>query len=970
MGQPLVLKPYVAGTMNWNRWDGSQLGAVGIAGVYRDLVLPVSGAFGVSVEGYGGVSGSSWDGGARVLATSRLLFLNVGVDWNAQAGDAHAILAWTPYFKRGGLFGTGGNFRIEWIPGRNHSLSFGFQVPLEPHMGRTRPTRTAAALPQPPPRPRPRLPPEAEPALEDLRRHAEWVFLNTNAFNDENGETHSRAMAKFHAELGRIQALFRTTDAEHPEGRSYALEARHYHEALDRAFGAAAGPAAGLAVAGHARDVLLEHVLLPYDRLIGQFKRPDTLRGLNARALGFFAQGLPAIPGLDPDRHEVVLAVFDWLLRDVDDGRRRLLAHWDGDERNVWLPLGLALRSDEHDSQEELDALVERAVGRSFSRGDVIYPTNASRFQIELRRSLEKAEEYHVLWIHDFAGRVAGRPDPVAFEAAVDGYLRALTHNVRNYDETGRLPVFLIFHTQFFYDGSGGRLLLSLLEDPLGHELRLGSGFRQMEETARAAQEELRRAVAGSKRLQAEARRHGEGWLRRVIKVHVSVTFPADLSFRTKRVLEGLRFAPDSLMLDHRKFFFYDVTEEDPGRGRALFTGTGVGSEYASPTWDDRGLLVSGPSLVELKSAARRLLRSQGFRDEEIPTPLRPRPRPPDYDARVAERLAAGYHARGLNLHNEVGFAAKESTLVQALLYTLAPPDTLLVSPDSIWTSPLWAGQLVGAALRGCHVYLVAPSLGNAPAAGSPIMARTREIFARLLESRQGLAGEIAAAGGHLRVGLYTRLAPSGDTLAKVREAAEGIRRQPFLEEEFPMPRGTVELLDEEAARMEAGGYAPHFLAEGTRAGRPKMHRKTQLIATRRVLRALAEEPWTREALRRQVTARADATSNPQGLLGAQEPLGFGMDLMRSLESSPATTSPDALFYLTAGSRNQDPRGAALDGETTYVVAGPWTLYLYSDFLFLMSETTWLEDESQLAELIPVKKERHRKLGRFMEKIL
>jgi hypothetical protein len=249
-------------------------------------------------------------------------------------------------------------------------------------------------------------------------------------------------------------------------------------------------------------------------------------------------------------------------------------------------------------------------------------------------------------------------------------------------------------------------------------------------------------------------------------------------------------------------------------------------------------------------------------------------------------------------------------------------------------------------------------------------MARTREIFARLLESRKGLAGEIAAAGGNLRAGLYTRLAPSGDTLAKVREAAESIRRQPFLEEEFPMPRGTVELLDEEAARMEAGGYAPRFLAEGTREGRPKMHRKTQLIATRRVMRALAEEPWTREALRRQVIARADATSDPEALLEAQEPLGFGMDLMRRLESSPATTSPDALFYLTAGSKNQDPRGAALDGETAYVVAGPWTLYLYSDFLFLMSATTWLEDESELAALIPVEKERHRKLGRFMKKIL
>ncbi|HEX9189262.1 MAG TPA: hypothetical protein VGB87_19450, partial [Vicinamibacteria bacterium] len=785
-----------------------------------------------------------------------------------------------------------------------------------------------------------------------------------------NGSTHSRAMEKFRAELGRIQALFRQTDAEHPQGRSYALEARHYHEALLRAFGAAAGPAVAVEVTDRARDDLLEHVLLPYDRLIGQFKNPDTLRGLNARALDVFARGVGAIPALDPDRREAALAVFEALLRNVEDGRRRLLAHWEGDERNVWLPLDLALRPDEHDSQQELDAVVERAVGRSFSRGDVIYPTNASRFHIELIRSLEKAQDYHVLWIHDFAGRVDGRPDPVAFEAAVEGYLQVLTRHVRDYDRTGRLPVFLIFHTQFFYDGSGGRLFLSLLEDPLGHEVRLGSAHREQEEQARAAQEELRRAVAGSKRLQADARRHGEAWLRRVVKVHVNVTFPADLSFRTKQVLEGLRFAPDSLMLDHRKLFFYDITEEDPGRGRALFTGTGVGSEYAGPTWDDRGLLVSGPSLVELKSAARRLLRSQGFRDEEIPAPLRPRPRPPDYDRRVAERLAAGYQARGLNLHNEVGFAPKEATLVQALLYTLSPPDTLVISPDSIWTSPLWAGQLVGAALRGCHVYVIAPSLGNAPAAGSPLMARTREIFARLLESRSGLAPEIQAAGGHLRVGLYTRLAPSGDTLAKVREAADAIRRQPFLQEEFPMPRGTVELLEQEAARMVGRGYAPQFLVEGTREGRPKMHRKTQLIATRRVMRALAEEPWTIEALRRQVVARADATSDPDGLFEAEEPLGFGMDLMRRLESSPATSSPGALFYLTAGSKNQDPRGAALDGETTYVVAGPWTLYLYSDFLFLMSATTWLEDERELGALIPVEEERHRKLGRFMRKIL
>ena len=54
-----------------------------------------------------------------------------------------------------------------------------------------------------------------------------------------------------------------------------------------------------------------------------------------------------------------------------------------------------------------------------------------------------------------------------------------------------------------------------------------------------------------------------------MVKVHVSVTYPADLSFRTTKLVDHLPFAPDSLMLDHRKLFFYDVTEEDPRRGEA-----------------------------------------------------------------------------------------------------------------------------------------------------------------------------------------------------------------------------------------------------------------------------------------------------------------------------------------------------------------------------------------------------------------
>jgi hypothetical protein len=528
----------------------------------------------------------------------------------------------------------------------------------------------------------------------------------------------------------------------------------------------------------------------------------------------------------------------------------------------------------------------------------------------------------------------------------------------------------MIFHTQFFYDGSGSRLFLTLLENPLTHKLRLGREHRDMERKVQEAQEELRQAVAGSMRLQAEAReKGGDDWIRGVVKVHVSVTYPADLSFRTSKVVEFLPFAPDSLMLDHRKLFFYDVTEEDPARGEACFTGTGVGSEYAGPTWDDRGLLVSGPSLLELKAAARRLLRSQGFTEDEIPPDLRPKARPANYDELVRELEAGGRNALGLNVHNEVGFAPKENTLVQAIIYTMAPADTLLVVPDSIWASPLWAGQLVGAALRGCHVYPVAPSQDNAPAAGLPILARTREIFGRLFEAGEVLKEEIERQGGHLRVGLYTRSSRADDNLSLFRETARRLRETPWLIEEFPMPANIVELLEDEADRLEAQGYEPFFIAPGTREGRPKMHRKTQFFATKRAMKAALEMPEATPGLLRYLERDSAGTADPASLLEAS-PLRPAGPVARRLANDPPPGAEDALYFLTVGSKNQDPRSAFLDGETSYVVAGPWTLAYYPGFLFLMANTTWIQEHDQLEGLISVEEGKARQLGRWIRKVI
>jgi len=51
-------------------------------------------------------------------------------------------------------------------------------------------------------------------------------------------------------------------------------------------------------------------------------------------------------------------------------------------------------------------------------------------------------------------------------------------------------------------------------------------------------------------------------------------------------------------------------------------------------------------------------------------------------------------------------------------------------------------------------------------------------------------------------------------------------------------------------------------------------------------------------------------------------------------------------------------------------VAGPWALFGYSDFIFLMAATTWVDNEAQLTKLIPIEEEKARKIGRLIRKVL
>jgi hypothetical protein len=223
--------------------------------------------------------------------------------------------------------------------------------------------------------------------------------------------------------------------------------------------------------------------------------------------------------------------------------------------------------------------------------------------------------------------------------------------------------------------------------------------------------------------------------------------------------------------------------------------------------------------------------------------PLRALRKPPDYAERVRALESEGWTATAMQVHNEIGFAQKDATVTSAVLYTLMPSGSLIVVPDSIWTHELWAAHLVGAALRGCHVYVVAPAAANAPSAGFPQMSRTREIFSRFLEIQNLLGPEIEARGGRLRTGLYTRRSGVDDVEAKLVEMHETFERYPFLEEDFPFPAEFYAGLADAEARLDAAGYTPDARLPGdARTRAPKLHRKTQLFATREALFA-----WVRD---------------------------------------------------------------------------------------------------------------------------
>jgi hypothetical protein len=984
LGQPSRWWPYFGvgyGVDPSMEADGAGVSA--FLGTGRDLFSPVLGILRAGGQVYGGQRGEELDMGARLELESPAFFLRSGLDWNARSRRTDVLVGISFPPQRGGVFGWGGELRLDYLPGRAHAVQAGATFPIRrPRLGRTRPRTVDVELPRPPSRTTPPFPltPTANRAMEEVREAMNWLVALGNVFwlTEDESLSHRATVREWRESLERFRTELEAREGgpSGPSGDGTATQAastydrkvRLYHRALDRAFGEALGAAGrdpeelGRPLADHARLTALEEIILPYNRTIGQYKSPDRLEGLAARARARWLAWLELNP---PPAGRAVNArgVMDSWLAELECLRARI-SEYTGDSRMHWLSLALVLRPEEHQTRAQIDGILESALGRGFEGGNRVRPLDAPQFQRELLRTLRETRNYHLLWIHDIRGADGqGQPDRTGYELVTEGYLRALVDAALAYDETGVVPVYLILLDQHYYELNDGRRWMDLLERPLTHRVRLPSSHDAWRRRIEDLQDSLRAAVAESRRMTAETQSFGPDWVGQVVKVHVNITNPADFSFRSRRLL-GPTMGADNLLRDHRKLILRDVAAEDPASGEMVLSGVGIGDHYADATWDDSGMVVQGPGAMEALLQAREVLLRNGLGPGQLPPPLRSLERAPDHHARMAALEAAGADALILQVHNRTGWGVKDATFVQMLLYDLAPPGTLLYVPDPLWTSFQWMAQLVSAALRGCHVVIVAPALGNAPSPGFLQMSVMQELVSRLVLIQEIFGDRIRDGGGDLRVGLFSRRVALDDMEGLAEEMEASFRKHTFLEELFPFPpevRASIPWV----AGVGAGGAgarttpAPPRVptnstaelqgsaADGLAGRLPQLHRKTQWILDREVVHRLA-------------SSMDSLSLSEEGLVSR----------LKELESLQGWISDGPVLYFALGSLNKDIRSMALDGEILAVVAGRWALHSLLDLALLSAGVTWVESLEEVEELLPHFSPFRRKLGRWLHPVL
>ncbi len=177
----------------------------------------------------------------------------------------------------------------------------------------------------------------------------------------------------------------------------------------------------------------------------------------------------------------------------------------------------------------------------------------------------------------------------------------------------------------------------------------------------------------------------------------------------------------------------------------------------------------------------------------------------------------------------------------KAILYTMMPPGSSLNAGDSLWQSYLYASMLLGSALRGCKVLIIAPALRSAPSSGATSMARAHGVLSALLVWRRELEAPIAAQKGLLRVGLYSPQVGVGDLAGRIRQS--WFSRIAWMDTLMPGNPAVRPVVDSIARALEATGTRGAYLVEADSLDVPKLHLKVNVFISTPILGAVVRQP-------------------------------------------------------------------------------------------------------------------------------
>lgn len=952
MGQPARLR-FEWGALGGYDWERSQRTGRLLIDMTNTGRFPAFGIGEQTLELTGGATGSEFEASFGFYV--KLPLISAGAEYTFLDNKFVPVLSASFTPRRGGVFRHGEHLRIDYHPTESEVLvGLTFNWPLRKYR-LTRPTKKATSLPKGGV-PRPSIAIDdsdgvklAE-ALARIDHAVKWMDrLLTPRFTTGGDFERSAEAYRNHIRMA---------------GHSFAEEDATYHGQLEAAFAVAAGDeGAGRELARRAESIILQDVIVPFNNLFGWNKKPHDTGGFAETALARFETVLTderIFGGTDgTHRRATALDVMKSVLRSIDDVSgeardrwRQSHLFWLEQSRLVWLPLNYGLQPEQYDTQEEWDAVMATVTRERFTNANTIQYLLNNAFHLEVKNLIRETRFYHVMIIHDFQGRHSdGTTDVIGWDVVVDGYMRAFSQAIDAIDAGTRehLPQFIMFLDENFYQANKSRHIITYLEN-LYEKDEVNLMDKEVEEKVRTAHSRLKEKIAASPTFTALSDKEA----REIFKVHVNVTNPFDPVFQW-----------DVGMRDHRKIAFCDVFEARPDLGHAILTGQGIGESYVGKSWEDRSVVIRGPALVELKTAARELFISQDFDDDQVPTYLRAQPYPDDYAERCADLKARGWTTPMLLTMNMTGYGDKRCSVLKAAMYNLVPPGAVLYSTDSLWLCDFWAGMFISAAIRGARLYPIGPAPENAPSSAAPTLYLLREALGMMVQARGFFRDEIEATGGALRVGLYSHDIPVHDIEARLGAFLEALDRYPFISEDFNIHpavraalRETHASLAAESRDLPAEPLSPEDI--GT-SHRPFIHLKAQFMGSARAFDIIGREEWIPVLgayfrIRQKDVLGMESEGITPALLHTRGPdtdkdvlEAFDHDLLTLPEGERNTV----LFMMTIGSQNQDRRGMLLDGEVLLAVTGYDCLVALTDFMFILGSSAWPENTAEFNEVFP-----------------